>query len=66
MIGGALGILVVFIISLIASAFGFDFPLTIKNILLGLSVSAIIGIISGSFPALKAAKLDPVEAIRAN
>lgn len=66
MIGGALGIIVVFIISLIASAFGFDFPLTLKNILLGLSVSAIIGIISGSFPALKAAKLDPVEAIRAN
>ena len=44
----------------------FDMPLTINNIILGLSVSAIIGIVSGFVPAFTASRLDPVEAIRAN
>jgi putative ABC transport system permease protein len=42
----------------------FGIILTLENVLLGLSVSAIIGIASGIIPALSASKLDPVEAIR--
>ncbi|CAN5507336.1 ABC transporter permease [soil metagenome] len=64
--GGILGILLVFFCTLLAAQSGFDMPLTLGNIILGLSVSAIIGIVSGFVPAFTASRLDPVEAIRAN
>jgi putative ABC transport system permease protein len=40
--------------------------LTVKNIVLGLGVSTVIGLIAGIVPAALAARLDPVIAIRAN
>ncbi len=65
LIGGAVGLLLVFAgTSAVASMFGLDFSLTTGNILLGLNVSAIIGLISGFIPAWSASRLDPVEAIR--
>ena len=66
LIGGLLGIFLVFLITLAASSGGFDMPLTWENALLGISVSGIIGIISGFVPAYTASRLDPVEAIRSN
>lgn len=66
LIGGLLGIFLVFLVTLAASRGGFDMPLTWANAMLGISVSAIIGIISGFVPAYTASRLDPVEAIRAN
>lgn len=65
-IGGLIGLLLVFLASVIASQFfeDFEFVLSFFNILLGTSIAAFIGLISGILPAIKAAKLDPVEAIR--
>ena len=40
--------------------------LTIENIVLGIVVSSIIGLVSGIIPAAMAARMDPVAAIRAN
>jgi putative ABC transport system permease protein len=65
LLGGAFGLLMVLMMSLILT-FGYDFPvmLTQGNILLGLIVSSLIGLISGLLPALQASKLDPVVAMR--
>lgn len=67
LIGGGIGLLVVFSGTIISNvAFGFDVNLTLDNILLGLIVSGLIGVLSGFIPAFKASKMDPVEAIRSN
>jgi putative ABC transport system permease protein len=49
--------------SLTALLINFIVSLTAGNIVLGLSVSAIIGVISGFAPAYSAARMDPVTAI---
>ena len=62
-----MGLLLVFILTAVAnSTIDMTFSLTYSNILLGVCVSAGIGVISGFAPALMASKMDPVEAIRAN
>ena len=64
-LGGVIGLLLVWAgTALVASIFEIDFSLTVANILLGLNVSAIIGLVSGFIPAWSASRLDPVEAIR--
>lgn len=64
LVGGLVGVLLVFLITLIPMG---DFQLVMKpaNILLGLTVSSVIGMISGFVPALMASRMDPVVAIRA-
>jgi putative ABC transport system permease protein len=63
--GGILGLIIVFILSFtVSQVFDFDLVLTQNNIWLGISVSAVIGFISGLIPAWNASRLDPVEAMR--
>nr|MDQ3048815.1 FtsX-like permease family protein [Bacteroidota bacterium] len=67
MIGGAVGLLLVYLITLGAGdSFGMDITLSKSNIILGFTVSILIGVISGFVPAYGASQLDPVEAIRSN
>ncbi len=64
LIGGLFGLLLVFLLTL--APFGsLDVVLSISNIVLGLSVSSVIGLVAGIIPAAMAARLDPVIAIRA-
>ncbi|WP_040278431.1 ABC transporter permease [Psychroserpens damuponensis] len=64
-LGGLIGIMLVWLISLAANAMlDFEFVLSLSNIFLGFGLSTFIGLVSGIIPAISAARLDPVEAIR--
>lgn len=65
LIGGLFGLVLVFIGTLIFNSVGFETVLSFKNVLKGVSFSILIGLISGIIPAWMAARLDPVEAMRA-
>ena len=63
LLGGAAGIFLVWLITLVPQE---TMPLTLStwNITLGLTVSVVIGMLAGIVPAVLAANLDPVIAIR--
>lgn len=67
LIGIILGILVSLLITLIIKGiFGYDwkFSLSLLSILMGIGVSTGVGLIFGLYPAHKASKLNPIEALR--
>ena len=64
-IGGAIGIFLAWIIGFVVTAWIFPTYLSIVAIAFALSVSGSAGVVSGIFPAWKAARLDPIEALRA-
>jgi putative ABC transport system permease protein len=64
MIGGIIGLILIFAGTLIFSyTADMTISLTLANIVLGLTISGVIGVLAGFIPALSASRLDPVNAM---
>ena len=65
-LGGAVGIFLAWIVGNVVTAVFFPTYLSLLAILGALAASGGAGVVSGIFPAWKAARLDPIEALRAD
>ncbi|HEY5533537.1 MAG TPA: ABC transporter permease [Ignavibacteria bacterium] len=64
LLGGIIGIMIAFPISLIINAFVLPTSMPLWIVGLSLFISILFGLMSGYFPAYNAAKLDPVDSLR--
>jgi len=64
--GGVIGLLLVVALIIVANSVQDDIRLilTMNNVLLGIGLSTLIGVVAGFIPSYKASRLDPIEAIR--
>lgn len=65
-LGGTIGLIIAEILGFIITAFVFQTRIPIWSALFAIAVSGGVGILAGLFPAWKAARLDPIEALRAD
>ncbi len=64
-IGGAIGTIIAWIIGRVLTAVFFPTSLSVGAVIFAVAVSMVVGVAAGVFPAWKAARLDPIEALRA-
>jgi putative ABC transport system permease protein len=62
--GGVVGVLCAFLLTILESVVLFPASMSIRAVLVGLALSCIVGLFFGIYPANKAARLDPIEALR--
>lgn len=66
-LGGLIGLALIFMLSSLLNLVSpLKLILTLENVMVGIGISSLIGIISGFLPSRQAAKMDPIEAIRSN
>jgi putative ABC transport system permease protein len=63
-IGGTIGVIIAWIIGRVVTAVFFPTYLSLIAIVSAIAVSGAVGVLSGIIPAWKAARLDPIEALR--
>ncbi len=64
--GGIIGLVLAEILGFIITAYVFQTKIPWWSAVIAIGFSALIGILAGLFPAWKAARLDPIEALRAD
>jgi putative ABC transport system permease protein len=64
-IGGLIGLTIAELLGLVITAFVFQTRIPIWSAIFAIAVSGGVGIVAGLYPAWKAARLDPIEALRA-
>ncbi|HUR99145.1 MAG TPA: ABC transporter permease [Pyrinomonadaceae bacterium] len=64
-IGGIIGLIIAEILGVVVSRMFLKTVIPWYAVVISIGVSAIVGIVAGLFPAWKAARLDPIEALRA-
>lgn len=62
--GGAIGVFLGWLVSLIASTLGLPASISSGSVLLAFVVSTVIGMVFGYYPASRAARMSPIEALR--
>ncbi len=62
--GGIIGVIVGFLISLLLNVLKMPSQVPLFWVFIGFSVSVAIGLIAGLYPAIKASRLDPIDALR--
>jgi putative ABC transport system permease protein len=65
-IGGTIGLILAYILGAILTVLVFQTRIPLWAAFFAIGVSATVGILAGLFPAWKAARLDPIEALRAD
>ena len=66
MIGGTIGLIIAELLGFVITAIVFPTRIPWWAILVAIGVSAVVGVGAGLYPAWKAARLDPIEALRAD
>jgi putative ABC transport system permease protein len=64
-LGGVIGVVVGVVLGMILNkTFNFPISLPLLWVVIGFGVSVTVGLVSGVYPAIKAARLDPIESLR--
>ena len=65
-IGGTIGLIIAELMGIVITRFVFQTRIPFWAVIMAIGVSGGVGVVAGLFPAWKAARLDPIEALRAD